>query len=270
MSTQVNAMVEEAGLDPFESEALATFLTSLESLVDESAPVPAPALARMLAGGPTRGGAAVVRLAARRHRNALAAAALAVSGIVATGVAAAANDLPTTAQRVVAEFSQRFLPFDFPHPEERSEGLVRQNGHLSGQHHDPDAAGGPSAGADDGGAQAGGHDGGPEHPQSVVDSSDLRDTDEESGGVGPESQSQDEESGTQTNTGSGDNRDEDGDSEESSSGESDDQTEDTTAIEDTTTGDDFDGGTGDTSGESGGDDAEHEDETPDSTEAIDD
>jgi len=256
-------MIEESGLDPFESEELATFLMMLESLVDESAPAPAPtpALAAMLAGGATGVGASVVALAARRHQNALAAAVLAVTGIVATGAAAAANDLPSTAQRIVADFSQRFLPFDFPYPEERSERLAG----------DPENAGEPSTNADDGAAQAGVQDYASGHEPSAHDGSDR-----ESGDVTPESETRDDESGTQANDsdGSGPREQPDvKDSDDSSSGESEDEADGTT-----TAGDDS--GTADTSGESGGDDgepdvaepddAEPEGDTLDSSEAIDD
>ena len=272
MSTQVDAMMEESGLDPFESDELAAFLAMLGSLVPESAPVPSPALARLLAGGATSAGAAVVPLAARRHQNAFAAVVLAVTGIVATGVAAAANDLPPTAQRMVAEFSDRFLPFDFPYPEERSENLAG----------DPDGADGPAVGADDREAQASVQDGGPEHDSAVRDSSDRDDSGDERGDVTPESETRDEESVTQVNVGDGDENesddsgpreqldlnDNDGDdSDDSSSGETDDQAEDTN----TTTTDDGDGdGSTDTSSESGGNDVTYEDDTPDSSEAIDD
>src|SRR5680860_1058991 len=92
-------MIEESGLGPFESEELATWLAMLDSSMRESAPAPSPALATMLAGGVIFLDAADVRLAARRHQHALAAAVLAVPGIVATGVAAAAHDLPPTAPR---------------------------------------------------------------------------------------------------------------------------------------------------------------------------
>jgi len=269
VSTQVNAMIEESGLGPFESEDLVTFLTMLESLVDESAPAPAPtaALAAMLAGGATGVGASVVALAARRHQNALAAAVLAVTGIVATGVAAAANDLPPTAQRIVAEFSDRFLPFDFPQPEDRA-------GNLAG---DADDGGGPTVGADDGEADAGVQDDGAGHQPWARGSSDRDGFGDESGDATPDSDTRDDGSGTQVIATDGDDHesDDDGpreqqdindadgdDSDDSSSGETDDQ------AEDATTGDGD--GTVDTSGESDGGDSEQDDDTRDSAEAIDD
>lgn len=242
--TQVNSILAESGLDPSESEELTAFLMSLESLVDATAPVPTPALALLLAGGAA--GGAANPLTVRRHQNALAAAALAVSAIVSTGVAAAANDLPVPAQRVVAEFSHRFLPFDLPHPEEASEDLVGQTHHMFGRSHDSLQVLGQ--GSQDGAAQAGGS----AHPLSDVDSSDGGDFDDESGDVSPDSQSQVADSGTQATSGDGDVRDVD----ETSSSGSDGQTTTTTAD-----------GTGDTSGEVGGD-ADPADRTGDSTEAI--
>lgn len=256
MNTQVDAMIEESGLDPIESEQLAAFLTMVGSMV-QSAPVPSAALASLLSGGAA--GTAAVSLAARRHQNALAAAVLALSGIVVTGVAAAANDLPPTAQRLVAEFSQRFLPYDFPFPERRAENLTGQTDHILGQVHDPDRMGGPGEGVDDGEASTDAVGGGTEHSESVVGSPDGREADDDSG-PSPDSREDADESGTQTSAGEGDDPDDSGsgDPGESSSGD------------DATDAEELDAGTGDTSGESGGDYAEPEDETRDSTEAIDD
>jgi len=58
----------------------------------------------------------------RRHGRVLAAGVLAVGAVAAGGIAAAANELPPAAQTVVAEFSERFLPFKLPHPDVRRPG----------------------------------------------------------------------------------------------------------------------------------------------------
>ena len=249
MSTQVDAMIEESGLDAFESDELAAFLAMVGSLVDDGAPTPSPALAKLLSGAAA--GAGPISLAVRRHQNALAAAVLAVTGIVATEVAAAANDLPPPAQRIVADLSNRFLPFDFPYPGTRAENLTEQSDHTLGESHDPDRTGGTGEGVDDGEASTG------------------RDGDDDSG-ASPESQSDEDESGTQTSSGEGDDPEDagSGDSGESSSGETDGQ--DTTAGDDASDVEEFEDDSADMSGESGGDDPEHEDDTRDSSEAIDD
>jgi len=272
VSKRLDIMIEESGLDSFESEDLAAFLTMLESLVDESVPEPSPALAAMLSGGAAEAG--VSSLAARRHQNALAAAALALTGIVATGVAAAANDLPPAVQRVVAEFSQSFLPFGFPYPEKMSENLTGQTDRTLEGSYDPDRWGGrgegitDGEGMDDGEAPTGAQDVGGD-PQSVVDSSDRGDADDDSGS-NPESQDDEQESGTQTNAGEGDGHEDSGsgDSDESSSGETDDL--ETTAGDGSSESEDLDDSSADTSGEGGGDRPDYEDGTRDSTEAIDD
>jgi len=256
VNTQVDAMIEESGLDLIESEELAAFLTMVGSMV-ESAPLPSPALAGLLSGGVA--GTDVVSLSVRRHQNALAAAVLALSGIVVTGVAAAANDLPPTAQRLVAEFSQRFLPYDFPFPERRAENLTGQTDHTLGQSHDPDRTGGTGQGADDGEAPTDALGGGPEDSQSVVDSSDSRDAADDSG-ASPESRSDEDESGTQTSAGDG------GDPEGAGSGDS----GESSSGDDSSDPEESDDGSADTSGESGGDAPEYQDGTSGSTEAIDD
>jgi hypothetical protein len=109
-------MLAESGIPDVGQERLIECLTALERDVDQSAPVPGPELAALL--GRSQKAAGPVPLP-RRHRRVLVAGALAFGAVAAGGIAAAANELPPSAQDVVAEFSERFLPFELPRPEDR-------------------------------------------------------------------------------------------------------------------------------------------------------
>ncbi len=56
----------------------------------------------------------------RRRLVAMGSAAALLSSLTVTGVAAAANELPDTTQRFVAQLSERYLPFQFPQPRNRA------------------------------------------------------------------------------------------------------------------------------------------------------
>lgn len=92
---------------PADTAAMTQFLAELRDLGTGPAPEPSPELAALLAGaaplGPTR---------RRRHRRAvLVSAAVAAAVVASTGVAAARNDLPAPAQRLVSTVVDRLTPF---------------------------------------------------------------------------------------------------------------------------------------------------------------
>lgn len=218
--SQIAAMFEETGLDPFDSEELATFLTSLETLVGESAPEPGLELAALLASG--LGTVAAVVRPIRKRSNLAVAAVLAATGIVSTGVAAAANELPPVAQRIVADFSSRFLPFDFPQPRDRFEDRLGQT--------DPDGAGqdpGPGTDAD---ADGSGSDGlaapGSGHQQATDGGAGDGDLDDEAAAVGTDRDGG--EDGDADDQLSGEHADDDDDATTSPSGGGSDDDEDET------------------------------------------
>ncbi len=102
-------------LDLAEDRELTDILTSVHALGEAPAPRPSPALAALLSGATTR--PARGRVLVLRRRVVAGATALGLAAAGATGVAAAANELPDGAQRLVARFSEHFLPFAFPPPE---------------------------------------------------------------------------------------------------------------------------------------------------------
>ncbi|MGZ4438267.1 MAG: hypothetical protein ACXVW6_11530 [Nocardioidaceae bacterium] len=117
MNAALAAMLADVGEDP--GGRLAGFLGELETLGAGPAPAPGPDLATLLgvpaAGAPTTlAEGAVVR--PFRRRVVAGAGALALAVVAATGVAAAANELPSDAQRIVSRLSEHFLPFTFPAP----------------------------------------------------------------------------------------------------------------------------------------------------------
>ncbi|HET7388779.1 MAG TPA: hypothetical protein VFJ19_19165 [Nocardioidaceae bacterium] len=124
--TMVREMLLDADLPADESDELVGFLTSLRDSAESEQPMPDARLAALFASTAVDGNpdaldepetdTSVVRLRRRDGRLASAAAALAISTVAATGVAAAANELPAPAQLVVSHFSQHFLPFEFPAP----------------------------------------------------------------------------------------------------------------------------------------------------------
>jgi hypothetical protein len=122
LEERLRALLDESGIPQGGSEELAALLASLEAgYVDDVTPEPGPELAALLGGGgraPTKG-----TPFRRRHRAAFTGMA-ALGVVLGTGWAAAANELPAPAQHWVAEFSQRFLPFDLPFPESSARGRV--------------------------------------------------------------------------------------------------------------------------------------------------
>lgn len=105
-------MLAESELDSRQRDAL---LLVLRPLAQCSAKVPAPSgqLARLFAAVPApRTSSSRPRLA----RVAAGALALSLAGVGATGLAAAANNLPAPLQQRISDLSVRFLPFHVPAP----------------------------------------------------------------------------------------------------------------------------------------------------------
>ncbi|RYP81869.1 hypothetical protein EKO23_22875 [Nocardioides guangzhouensis] len=140
-------MIERLEAD---SPEVQRFLAELAALPETTVPAPSPALASLLgdatfpqgpgAGEDTSGAddpdATVVRLAdaasTRAHHPrgrrltgwmiaAVAAAALLVTA-TGTGLAAAANELPSPLQDAIADFSEHHLPFQVPHSTDGERG----------------------------------------------------------------------------------------------------------------------------------------------------
>jgi hypothetical protein len=114
----INDMIAEAGLDAAEYADVAQALSALRAFVPEQAPAPSVELAALLSGGVVTS-LALVR--SRKRRIALASSALAATVVVGTGVAAASNTLPEGAQRFLNHFSHKYLPFEFPSPDDRGD-----------------------------------------------------------------------------------------------------------------------------------------------------
>ena len=118
---RIEEMLAESGLAREEMADVVDLLLPLEDLVDD-APAPSAELAALL--GPERP-RPVARVGGRRSAVA-GALVLALSGVGATGLSAAANTLPRPLQHQVSQFSQNYLPFDLPEPpapHRRSQGL---------------------------------------------------------------------------------------------------------------------------------------------------
>lgn len=116
VQARVRGMLDEAGLPEAASAELMRLLAGLEErYVDGSVPEPGPELAALLAGATSGPGPGAGK--GTRGRRAAAAGVLALGVVVSTGWAAAANELPAPAQRWVARFSQRYLPFELPYPD---------------------------------------------------------------------------------------------------------------------------------------------------------
>ena len=119
---RIEEMLAESGLAREEMADVVALLLPLEDLVDD-APAPSSDLAALL--GPERP-RTVARVGSRRSAVA-GALVLALSGVGATGLSAAANTLPRPLQHQVSQFSQNYLPFDLPEPpapHRRSLGLT--------------------------------------------------------------------------------------------------------------------------------------------------
>jgi hypothetical protein len=116
---RLREMLAESGIADEGSERLLECLSTLERSVDDTLPEPGPELAALMA----RAGAAVrTSVLSRRRGRVLVAGAVAFGTVAAGGIAAAANELPPDAQRLVAEFSERYLPFELPRPDVRPDG----------------------------------------------------------------------------------------------------------------------------------------------------
>ncbi|MEO7943831.1 MAG: hypothetical protein ABIR34_10560, partial [Marmoricola sp.] len=130
--SQLDAMLAESGLGPVDVEQLTVALGPLAGLAGVT-PTPSAGLLalfgeeasdvtdrdqvpRIVPGGRGRG----------RGRGVVAGAVvLALSGVGATGLSAAANTLPSPWQHHVSDFSRHYLPFDFPQPPVRLPHLAR-------------------------------------------------------------------------------------------------------------------------------------------------
>ena len=115
--SQVVAMLAQAGVRGEEADELRAVLGPLTQLGRE---VPEPSAELQALFGEdsgAAGGDAARRTGRSRGRGTVAGAVvLALSGVGATGLSAAANSLPSPWQRGVSEFSRHYLPFDFPEP----------------------------------------------------------------------------------------------------------------------------------------------------------
>jgi hypothetical protein len=124
-----SAVIEEM-LDDLEefvnlTDGVGDMLNQLHALGEADAPAPDGELLVLLAGTTRAPAAALVtgavRVPARPHTGARRSVlvGLAVAVVVAMGItsaAAAVNELPASMQRVVAHFSETYLPFSFPRP----------------------------------------------------------------------------------------------------------------------------------------------------------
>lgn len=118
MDVRVRAMLEESEIPASGADELVELLVGLEERYVDAVPEPGPELAVLLrADDASR---STPFLLTPRRRRALAAGVVALGAVVTTGLAAAANELPEPAQRWVSELSDRFLPFDLPHPTDRA------------------------------------------------------------------------------------------------------------------------------------------------------
>lgn len=117
--SQLDAMLADSGFDPDDVEHLAAVLSPLAELPAE-VPAPSAELLALFGEAGAAGGdgrtATVVPLARGRRSMVAGALVLALSGVGATGLSAAANTLPSPLQHQVSDFSRRYLPFDFPEP----------------------------------------------------------------------------------------------------------------------------------------------------------
>lgn len=122
MSVTVEELAAEVGLPGFVVAELEPVVAALRSLIPTYVPQPSPALAALLAHPPR-----FVARTPRRHRYAVGAAAAALTSLTATGVAAAAGELPPSAQDLVAHISEKLLPGPLQLPESDA-------GRLNGSH----------------------------------------------------------------------------------------------------------------------------------------
>jgi hypothetical protein len=107
---QIAEMLLESGLAREEMTEVIDLLLPLDDLVAE-VPTPSDELAALM-GADQR----PASLAASRRSAVATALVLALTGVGATGLSAAANTLPRPLQHKVSQFSQHYLPFDLPEP----------------------------------------------------------------------------------------------------------------------------------------------------------
>lgn len=125
VSAELRAELRALGATQLEAASVVEELTGLTALA-AVAPAPSAELAALLGRtAPTPGGLAPVvrpsfgartRRRARRSGAVSSALVLALSGVGATGISAAANSLPAPLQQRVSELSRSYLPFQFPAP----------------------------------------------------------------------------------------------------------------------------------------------------------
>ncbi|MGZ8738349.1 MAG: hypothetical protein ACXWW7_14385 [Nocardioides sp.] len=111
MSTTTEQLVAEVGLPPELVADLEPVVSGLRDLVADEPPTPSAALAALLADPPR-----IDVPRSRRRLLVVGSAAAVLTSLTVTGMAAAANELPNPAQRLVAQLSERYLPFHFPQP----------------------------------------------------------------------------------------------------------------------------------------------------------
>jgi len=111
-------MIAESGFDAAAYADVARALSALRAVVPDEAPEPSAELAALLSGGVVT---PIALVRSRKRRIVLASSALAATVVLGTGVAAASNSLPEGAQRFFNEFSEKYLPFEFPSPDERGD-----------------------------------------------------------------------------------------------------------------------------------------------------
>ena len=125
-AARLEEMLADAGLAPTAQAELSGLLLPLAATTD-LVPEPSAELAALFGEsteGGEPGGLVPGAQAARpwRVRTATAGAVvLAISSVGATGLSAAANSLPSAIQHHVSQFSQHYLPFDFPEPPEEGD-----------------------------------------------------------------------------------------------------------------------------------------------------
>ncbi len=122
--SQLDMLLCESGMDSDVARDLATLLAPLADPTE--IPTPSADLLALFGEGPYvepvpgRVVSTGPRRRPGRKRGALAGAVvLAISGVGATGLSAAANTLPSPWQSQVSDFSQHYLPFHFPQPRTR-------------------------------------------------------------------------------------------------------------------------------------------------------
>src|SRR4051812_48642294 len=113
MSLRIEEMLVESDLDLDEMGEVVDTLAPLGELSDAS-PVPSAELEELFSA--TTPPAPVAALLGSRRGAVAGALVLALSGVGATGLSAAANTLPRPLQHSVSQFSQRYLPFGLPEP----------------------------------------------------------------------------------------------------------------------------------------------------------